>query len=71
MPWVWDVGPLISPGKGDQVLRPVEVFGINDRTVICSDRHDALGYKLLLLLVFKDGSPTKYGGYGLGGVMVG
>ena len=53
------------------MLRPVEVFGINDRAVICSDQHDTSGYKLLLLLVFRDSSPTKDGSDGLGGVLVG
>ena len=30
-----------------------------------------LGYKLVLPLVFRDSSPTKDGGNGLGGVLVG
>ena len=43
----------------------------SDRATICSDQHDTSGYKLLLLLVFGNSSPTKDGGNGLGGVLVG
>ena len=71
MPWVWDVRPLIGPEEGDRVLRLVEVLRISDGAIICSDRHDASGYKLLLPLVFGDSSPAKDGGDGLGGVLVG
>ena len=53
------------------MLRLVEVLGISDGAIICSDRHDVLGYKLLLLFVFRDSFPTKDGGNGLGGVLVG
>ena len=53
------------------MLQPVEVLAISDRAVICSDRHDASGYKLLLLLIFGDSSRTKDGGNDLGGVLVG
>ena len=52
------------------MLRSVEVLGISDGAVIRSDRHDTSSYKLLLLLVFRDSSPTKDGGNGLGGVLV-
>ena len=52
------------------MLRPIEVLGISDGAIICSDRHDASGYKLLLPLVFGDSS-TKDGGNSLGGVLVG
>ena len=44
---------------------------ISNGAIICSDQHDTLGYKLLLLLVFEDSSPTKDGGNNLGGVLVG
>ena len=71
MPWVWDVRPLIGPRECDHVLRPVKVLGIGDGAVICSDRHDTSGYKLLLTLVFRDSSPTKDGGDSLGRVLVG
>ena len=71
MPWVWDIRPLVGPRKGDRVLRPVKVLGISDGAVKCSDRHDTSSYKLLLPLVFRDSSPTKEGGNGLGGVLVG
>ena len=71
MPWVLDVRPMIHPGEGDRVLRLVEVLGISDGAVICSDRHDTSSYKLLLPLVFRDNSQTKDGGDGLGGVLVG
>ena len=71
MPWVWDIRPLVSPREGDRVIQPVEVLGISDEAIICSDRHDTLDYKLLLPLVFRDSSPTKDGGNGLGGVLVG
>ena len=70
-PWVWDVQPLIGPREGDRVLQPVEILQIRDGAVICSDQHDASGYKLLLPLVFENSSPTKDGGDGLGGVLVG
>ena len=53
------------------MLRPVEILGISDGAIICGDGHDATGYKLLLPLVFRDSSPTKDGGDGLGGVLVG
>ena len=53
------------------MLQLVEVPGISDGSIICSDRHDMSGYKLLLPLVFRDSSPTKDGGDGLGGVLVG
>ena len=53
------------------MLRLVKVFGISDGAIICSDQHDMLSYKLLLPLVFRDSSPTKYGGDGHGGVLVG
>ena len=53
------------------MLRPVEVLGISDEAIICRHRHDTSGYKLLLPLVFRDSSPTKDGGDGLGGVLVG
>ena len=53
------------------MLRPVEVLGVSDDTIICSDQHDVSGYKLLLPLVFGDSSPTKDGGDGFGGVLVG
>ena len=52
------------------MLQLVKVFGISDGAIICSDRHDASGYKLLLPLVFEDSSATKNGGDGLGGVLV-
>ena len=53
------------------MLRPVKILVISDRAIICSDRHDASGYKLLLPLVFGNSSPTKDGVDGLGGVLVG
>ena len=53
------------------MLQPLEVLGISDGAIICSDRHDTSGYKLLLLLVFRDSSPTKDSGDGPGGVLVG
>ena len=53
------------------MLRLVEVLGISDGAVIHSDRHDTSSYKLLLPLVFRDSSPTKDGGDGLDGVLVG
>ena len=53
------------------MLRLVEVLGISDGAIICSNRHDASSYKLLLPLVFGDSSPTKDGGNNLGGVLVG
>ena len=52
------------------MLRLVEVLQISDGSIICSDRHDTSGYKLLLSLVFRDSSPTKDGGNGLSGVLV-
>ena len=52
------------------MLQPVKVLGISDGAIICSNRHDTLSYKLLLLLVFRDSSPTKDGGDCLGGVLV-
>ena len=70
MLWIWDVQLLVSPGERDWVLRLVKVLGIGDGAIICSDRHDTLGYKLLLLLVFRDSPPTKDGSNGLGGILV-
>ena len=70
-PWVWDIRPLVGPSERDRVHRPVEVLGIGDGAIICSDQHDTSGYKLLLALVVRDSSPTKDGGDGLGGVLVG
>ena len=70
MPWVRDIRPLIGPREGDRVLRPVKILWIRDGAVICSDRHDALGYELLLSLVFGDNPPTKDGSNGLSGILV-
>ena len=53
------------------MLRPVEVLGISNGPIVCSDRQDTLGYKLPLMLVLKDGSPTEDSGGGLGGILVG
>ena len=70
MPWIWDVRPLMGPREGDRVLRLVEVLGISDGAIICSNPHDTSSYKLLLSLVFRDSSPTKDGGNSIGGVLV-
>jgi hypothetical protein len=52
------------------VLQPVEILGINDGSIVGSDRHDAPSNKLLLPSIFGTSSPSKDGGDGLGGILV-
>jgi hypothetical protein len=71
MPRVWDIYPLVSLRKGDRVLQLVKALGVSDGFVVSSDRHDTPGDKLLLPFVVGGSSPTKDGGTGLGGILVG
>jgi len=56
---IWDIYPLISFGKGDRVLRLVQVLGVVDGVIIGGDRHDLQGGELLLPVGLDDYPPAK------------
>ena len=68
MPWVWNICPLVSPTECDMMLRPVQIFGIDNRAVL-GDRHDLLSGELLLAFALRGDVPSEDYGDGLVGVL--
>ena len=68
MPWVWDIYPLVGPTEHDRMLRPVQIFGIDDHVVL-GDRHDLPSSEFLLAFALRGGIPPKDYGDGLVGIL--